>query len=77
MIDCKVKMPPEGKEVLVRVGYRFAVAYWLNVDSKAVWLPGAAMSCDFEKGNVLMSEPSAWSYLPALHQHATGDEYAS
>lgn len=77
MIDCKVKMPPEGKEVLVRVGYRFAVAYWLNVDDKAVWLPGVAMSCDFEKGSVLMGEPTAWAYLPVLQEQSKNDAYAS
>jgi hypothetical protein len=77
MIDCKVKMPPEGKEVLVRLGYRFAVAYWLSVDGKALWLPGAAMNCDFEKGSGLIGQPTAWSYLPALNEETVKDAYAS
>ena len=77
MIDCKVKMPPEGKEVLVKLGYRFAVAYWLNVDNKPLWLPGAAVSCDFDKQSTLLGEPSAWSYLPALSPQIVGNVYAS
>jgi hypothetical protein len=75
MIDCKVKMPPEGKEVLVRFGYRFAVAYWLNVDNKPLWLAGAAMGCEFDKGNTLLGEPIAWSYLPALTPQASKDSH--
>jgi hypothetical protein len=77
MIDCKVKMPPEGKEVLVRLGYRFAVAYWLKVNGKPVWLPGSALNCDFDKGNALLGEPVAWSYLPTLTSAEATDSYAS
>jgi hypothetical protein len=77
MIDCKIKMPPEGKEVLVRLGYRFAVAYWLRVDNKAIWLPGAAVDCDVDKRSRLLGEPNAWSYLPALSHHVNEDSYVS
>jgi hypothetical protein len=75
MIDCKVKMPPEGTEVLVRLGYRFAVAYWLNVGSKPLWLAGAAVGCEFDKGNTLLGEPIAWSYLPALAPQSVKNSY--
>ncbi len=73
MIDCKVKLPPEGKEVLVRLGYRFAVAYWLKVNDKPLWLPGAAVASDFDKGSTLCGEPIAWSYLPALNSQAAAN----
>lgn len=78
MIDCKVKLPPEGKEVLVRLGYRFAVAYWLKVNGKPLWLPGAAVDSDFNKGSTLCGEPIAWSYLPALNpQTSTSGSFIS
>jgi hypothetical protein len=76
MIDCKVKMPPEGKEVLVRFGYRFAVAYWLNVDNRPLWLAGAAVNCEFNKGT-LLGEPVSWSYLPALTPQPIKNAYVS
>lgn len=75
MIDCNVKMPPEGKEVLVRLGYRFAVAYWLNVDCKPLWLAGTAMGCEFDKRNTLLGEPVAWSYLPAVNPQPVKSSY--
>ncbi len=65
MTICKVKMPPEGREVLVKAGYRFAVAYWLKVEGKPCWFPGAAIEGDFGNCHELSSEPIEWSYLPS------------
>lgn len=65
MTICKVKMSPEGKEVLVRVGYRFAVAYWLRVEGKPCWFPGAVIEGDFGNCGELSGEPIEWSYLPS------------
>lgn len=71
MTDCNVKMPPEGKEVLVKLGSRFAIAYWLKVDGKPYWLPGAAVESNSGNGCELVSEPTEWSYLPSRITQAT------
>ena len=75
MIDCKIKMPPEGKEVLLRLGYLFGVGYGLNVNDKPLWLAGVAIPCEFDKGTTLIGEPIAWSYLPVLTPQPAKDSY--
>ena len=67
MSTCKVKMPPERKEVLGRPGDQFAGAYWLNVDCKPLWLASVAMGCEFDQQNTLLGEPLAWFYLPPVN----------